>query len=114
MSRQSFCVQNRPNLLLDVIIFGAELTFQVTTLQFSHGDHMSGLNFKVVYDHGGLTRHKRDIIKSLKRKDNMTTMFRKEKENEDRNNPNDHNENRGAETGLVPDIQNYSVVTWSH
>ena len=68
---------------------------------------MSGPNFKVVYDHGGLARHKRDIIKSLKRKDNMTMMFRKEKGNEDRNNPNDHNENRGRETVLVPDAQNY-------
>ena len=101
-------------LLFDVIIFRAESTLQVTTLQLSHGDHMSSLNLVIVNDHGGLTRHKSYIIKSLERKGKVTTLFRKEKGNEGRNNWDDHNGNRGTETVLVCDVRNSSVAIRSH
>ena len=100
--------------LFNIIIFGAELIFQITTLQPSHGDHMSSSNFIIMNDHGGLTRCKSYIIKSLKRKGKVTTLFIKEKANEGRNNPDEYNGNRGTETVLVPDIRNSSVVIWSH
>ena len=75
---------------------------------------MSGLNLVIVDDHGSLARRKGYIIKSLKRKGKVITLFRKEKENEGRNNPDDHNGNRGTETILVPDIWNSSVAIQSH
>ena len=100
--------------LFNIIIFGAESVFQVNTLQLSHGDHMSSSHFVIMNDHGGLTRCKGYIIKSLKRKGKVTTLFIKEKGNEGRNNPDDYNGNRGTETALVPDIRNSSVAIRSH
>ena len=100
--------------LLDVIIFRAKSTFQITTLQLSHRDHMSGLNFVIMNDHGSLARCQSYIIKSLKRKGKVTTLFIKEKGNEGRNNPDDYNGNRDTETVLVPDIRNSWVAIRSH
>ena len=59
--------------LLNIVIFGAESDFQVATLQLSHGDHMSGSNFIIMNDHGGLTQCQSYIIKPLKGKSKMTT-----------------------------------------
>ena len=100
--------------LFNIVVFRAKSTFQITILQLNHGDNMSGSNFVIMNDHGGLARCKSYIIKSLKRKGKVTTLFIKEKGNEGRNNPEDHNGNRGTETVLVPDIRNSSVVIRSH
>ena len=67
--------------LLNIVIFGAESAFQLATLQLSHGDHMPGSHFVIMNDHGGLTRCKGYSIKSLKKKDKVTTLFIREKGN---------------------------------
>ena len=59
--------------LLNIVIFGVESAFQVATLQLSHGDHMSGLNFIIMNDHGGLTQCQSYVIKPLKGKSKMIT-----------------------------------------
>ena len=101
--------------LFDVIIRRAESTLEVATLQLGHGDHMPSLNFIVVDDHGGLARCDSHIIKSLERKKNsMTTLFKRKKNVRDKNNLGDHKENWGRGVIAAPEDSNFSMATRSH